>query len=261
MDKNVKRNILLFLSYDGSNYHGWQVQQNAVSVQEIFQDTLQKILKESVDIKGCSRTDSFVHANMYGVSFKTYNRIKPDNLVYALNRLLPSDIAATYATEVPLNFDARYSCKGKQYIYKIWNHKIRNPFYRNRALHYWYKLDTDYLNETAKLFIGTHDFTSFATIDKREPKNMVRTIYDFDVVKKDCMVEIKVSANGFLYNMVRILVGTLLRVAQKKFTKEDIPKIISAKNRSCAGPTAPPQGLYLNKVFYDIKEDVNKDEL
>ena len=259
MDKNL-RNILLILSYDGSNYHGWQVQENALSVQEVFQSTLEKILKESVDIKGCSRTDSFVHANMYGVSFKTFNRIKAVNLVYALNRLLPSDIAATCAREVPLDFDARYSCKGKEYVYKIWNHRIRNPFYCNHALHYWYDLDVNYLNETAKLFIGTHDFTSFATLDKREPRNMVRTIYDFSVTKKDNMVEITVSANGFLYNMVRILVGTLLRVAQKKFKKEDIPKIIEARNRACAGPTAPPQGLYLNKVFYEIK-DANHNEI
>ena len=257
MDKNIERNLLVKLSYDGSGYHGWQIQNNAVSVQEVFQNALWKVLKETVNIKGCSRTDAFVHANMYAVSFKTNSSIKASNLVFALNRLLPNDIAVHSAVEVPRDFDARYSCTGKEYIYKIWNHRIKNPFMHNYALHYWYKLDTDLLNEAANSFIGTHDFTSFATLDKREQKNMVRTIYSFEVIKKDSMIELIVSADGFLYNMVRILVGTLLRVAQGKIKKDAIPNIIKTKNRKYAGPTAPPQGLYLNKVFYNLERSVN----
>lgn len=248
---NDKRNLMVTLSYDGSKYHGWQVQKNALSVQEVFQNSLTKVLGEIVDIKGCSRTDSGVHANMYCVSFKTSCSIKACNLVYALNRYLPADIAAISALEVNENFHARYSCKGKEYIYKIWNDRIRNPFLHSYALHYWYPLDCDLLHSASRDFIGTHDFTSFATLDKREQTNMIRTVYNFEVYRENKMVEIKVSANGFLYNMVRIMVGTLLRIAQGKIKPNEIPEIIEKKDRNFAGPTVPPQGLYLNKVFYD----------
>lgn len=248
---NKSRNIMVTLFYDGSSYHGWQVQKNAISVQEIFQNSLEKILKEKVDIKGCSRTDTGVHANMYVVSFKTSSKINCDNLIYALNRFLPNDIAVTDCTEVSANFHARYSSIGKEYIYKIWNNKIRNPFLNKRALHYWYPLDADKLNDAAKLFIGTHDFTAFATLDKRETKNMIRTVESFSVHKNEDLIEIKIKADGFLYNMVRIMVGTLLRIAQGKIKKEEISGIIKSKSRKNAGPTAPPHGLYLNRVFYE----------
>ena len=138
------RNILVILSYDGSKYHGWQVQKNALTVQEVFQNALEKIINQKVDIKGCSRTDTGVHANMYAVNFKTSSKIRCENIIYALNRFLPKDIAAIKSLEVPLDFHARYSCKGKEYIYKIWNNKIRNPFLNNRAFHYWYPLDENY---------------------------------------------------------------------------------------------------------------------
>ncbi len=245
------RNILVILSYDGSRYHGWQVQKNALTVQEVFQNALEKIINQKVDIKGCSRTDTGVHANMYAVSFKTSSQIRCKNIVCALNRFLPKDIAAIKSSEVPMDFHARYSCKGKEYIYKIWNNKIRNPFLNNRAFHYWYPLDENYLNSAAQIFTGLHDFTSFATLDKRETKNMIRNIEKFNVYRNGDMVEFKVKADGFLYNMVRIMSGTLLRVAQNKIKPEDIPIIIESKNRKNAGPTAPPEGLYLNKVFYD----------
>lgn len=247
----VSRNIMVILSYDGSNYHGWQVQENALTVQEVFQNALEKVLKHKVDIKGCSRTDSGVHANMYAVSFITFNKIKCENLVLAMNKFLPGDIAVTACKEVEKNFHARYSCTGKEYIYKIWNKKIKNPFLKSRAYHYWYNLDISTLKEAAKHFLGTHDFTSFATLDKRNPKNMVRTIEYLEINKStDGLVEIKIKADGFLYNMVRIIVGTLLRVAQGKIKPSEIKKIINSKNRSLAGPTVPATGLYLNKVFY-----------
>ncbi len=248
---NMVRNILVTLSYDGSNYHGWQVQKNALSVQEVFQNSLEKVIKEKVDIKGCSRTDTGVHANMYTVSFQTHSKINPDNLIFALNRFLPNDIVVSSCKKVPMDFHARYSSIGKEYVYKIWNHKIRNPFLNKRVLHYWYPLDVDILNEAASLLVGTHDFTSFATLDKRETKNMIRTVEYFNVHKNDSMIEMKVMADGFLYNMVRIMVGTLLRVSQEKIKKEDISYIIKSKNRKNAGPTAPAHGLYLNRVFYE----------
>ena len=250
-DIKKDRNIFVTLSYDGTNYHGFQIQKNAVTIQEIFQNALKNVLKCSPEIKGCSRTDSGVHANMYGISFKTDSKIKCENLIFALNRYLPGDMAVTSCKDVDENFHARYSCVAKEYIYNILNSKIRNPFLDKYAFHYWYPIDIDKLNRAAAMFIGKHDFTSFATIDKsREASNMVRTIQDLSIKKDGDLIIIKIKADGFLYNMVRIIVGTLLRVAQGKINPEDIPKIISEKNRALAGPTAPAHGLYLNKIFY-----------
>ncbi len=256
-NEKLTRNILLVISYDGTRYSGWQVQKNAITVQKMFQIALKNVLNENVDIKGCSRTDSKVHANMYCVSFKTSSKIGLNNIVYAMNRYLPDDICVKKSFEVDEKFHARYSCIGKEYIYKIWNHKIRNPFMNSYALHYWYNLDCELLNSARNYFIGSHDFTSFATLDNRKIQNMTRKVYDFSVIKQNNLVEIKISADGFLYNMVRIIVGTLLRIAQNKIKVKDIPEIINKKDRSCAGPTAPPHGLYLNKVYYDnIKLEV-----
>ena len=245
------RNVLMSLCYDGTNYHGWQVQKNAVTVQEVFQGALARLLGEDVDIKGCSRTDAGVHANMYCVSAKIDSKIPCDRLKMALNRFLPRDIAVTGAVEVPLDFHARYSCSGKEYVYKIWNEPVRNPFWHGRAFHYWYHLDVEKLDSAAKNFIGTHDFTSFCTLDKRNPENMVRTVKAFSVERNGGLVEMRVTADGFLYNMVRIMVGTLLRVAMGRIEPQEIPDIISEKDRAKAGPTAVAHGLYLNRVFYD----------
>lgn len=254
------RNILLSTCYDGTNYHGWQIQKNAITVQEVFQNALFKILNETVDIKGCSRTDSGVHANMYCVSAKINSNIPCERLKMAMNRFLPSDVAVTGAIEVPLDFHARYSCCAKEYVYKIWNQQVRNPFLNGRALHYWYPIDVEKLNLAAKNFIGTHDFTSFCTLDSRNPENLTRTVKDFVVEKNNGLVTMKVSADGFLYNMVRIMVGTLLQVAARKISPDDIKSIIEVKNRAMAGPTAVAYGLYLNKVYYEnIKFDFDAD--
>lgn len=244
------RNILLTLTYDGSKYHGWQIQNNAVTVQEVFQNALLRVLGTPTDIKGCSRTDSGVHANMYCVSFHTEHRIPLERLPAAVNNYLPDSIAVLNAAEADDDFHARYSCKGKEYIYKIWNAEIRNPFLVGYALHYWYKLDIDKMNRAAGYFLGTHDFTSFCTLDNREKGDFHRTISHLSVSKENDIVTITVEADGFLYNMVRIIVGTLLYVSQGKIAPDEIPFIIRAENRQLAGPTAPPEGLYLNKVIY-----------
>ena len=244
------RNILLTIAYDGHNYHGWQIQNNALSVQQVFQQALEKIIGDSYNVKGCSRTDSGVHANMYCINVLTEHTIPPERLKCALNRFLPKDIAVLSGKEAPMDFHARYSCKSKEYVYKIWNSSERNPFLNNYALHYRYKLDENMLNRAAQAFVGTHDFTSFCTLDKREKGDFTRTVKSFSVKRDGNMVEFKVEADGFLYNMVRIMVGTLLRVAQGKISEDELPDIIRAKNRSLAGPTAPPHGLYLNRVVY-----------
>ncbi len=169
----------------------------------------------------------------------------------AMNRFLPADMAVTHCREVPLDFHARYSCTGKEYVYKIWNHPIRDPFLEGYALHYWYLLDEKVLQEAAQYFLGTHDFTSFCTLDGRERGDFCRTVTKSEVRRDGNMVTFTVAANGFLYNMVRIMTGTLLRVAQGKFAPDSIPAILEAKCRKAAGPTAPACGLYLNRVFYD----------
>ena len=249
-DERDLRNLLITISYDGKCFHGWQIQQNAYTVQEAFQNALAKIIGEDFDLKGCSRTDSGVHANMYCLSLKTAHPIPPQRLKAALNRWLPLSIAVKDCVEADSDFHARYSCKSKEYIYKIWNSEVRNPFLDGYALHYRYKLDEELLNTAAQAYVGTHDFTSFCTLDSREPGDMTRTVKHFSVTRDGDMVTMRVEADGFLYNMVRIMVGTLLRVQQGKIKPGQIPEIINKKDRSFAGPTAQACGLYLNKVNY-----------
>jgi tRNA pseudouridine38-40 synthase len=245
------RNLLFTLCFDGAGYHGWQIQPNAVTVQQVLQEAIASVLHETPDLKGCSRTDAGVHAHMFCVSLHTERQIPCGRLVQAVNHFLPADVAVTGCREVPAAFHARYSCKGKQYVYKIWNAPVRNPFLRGRALHYWYPLDESLLQQAAQQYLGSHDFTSFCTQDKREIGSFTRTITQAEVRREGDFVYFFVAADGFLYNMVRILTGTLLYVAQGKITPQDIPSIFAARDRSKAGPTAPPQGLYLNRVDYE----------
>ena len=249
-DGSVLRNLLLTISYDGKCFHGWQIQQNAYTVQEAFQAALQKIIGDDFDIKGCSRTDSGVHANRYCVSLKTSHPIPAERLKAALNRWLPLSVAVLSCCEVNADFHARYSCKSKEYVYKIWNSEVRNPFLDGYALHYRYPLDVEMLNEAAQAYVGKHDFTSFCTPDNRETGDLSRTVKHFSVTRDGDMVLMRVEADGFLYNMVRIMVGTLLRIAQGKIPPDGIPAILEKRDRQFAGPTAQPCGLYLNQVNY-----------
>lgn len=244
------RNLLLTISYRGTDLHGWQIQDNAVTVQEVFQNALYEIIHERPDIKGCSRTDSGVHANMYCVSMKITHPIAEDRLMMAMNRYLPMDVVVTSAREVDDDFHARYSCTGKEYVYKVWNSRVRNPFLNGLALHYRYDIDVEALNREAQAFVGTHDFTSFCTLDKREKGDFTRTVEYFRVERSGDLVTFTVAADGFLYNMVRIMVGTLLAVQQGRIPNDSIADIIKSENRKKAGPTAPACGLYLNRVFY-----------
>lgn len=247
----MERNLLIRLVYDGAAFHGWQIQENALTVQQVFQEALAKITGLSEDIKACSRTDTGVHAREFCVSLKTESPIPAQRLQAALNHYLPPEVAVRSVEPVPLDFHARYSCKGKEYVYQIWNHPVRDPFLKDRALHYWYPLDESLLNQAAQHYLGRHDFSSFCTLDKRERGDLTRNVFTSRVDRQGDMVTFTVGADGFLYNMVRIMVGTLLRVQQGKFRPEDIPAILEAKDRRAAGPTAPACGLYLNRVFYD----------
>lgn len=245
------RNLLLTIQYLGTNYAGWQVQQNAVSVQEVLQEALWKILNKRVNIYGCSRTDSGVHANMYCCNFHTESNIPCENIVRALNTKLPYDIVAKSCREVPEKFHARYDVVYKEYIYRIWNEKTSNSFEHMRSLYYPYTLNVEKVNKAAQYFLGEHDFTSFQSLGGKKISTK-RTVFISEVTHEGEMVIFHVAADGFLYNMVRIMVGTLLAVAQGRIEPEDIKKIINAKDRASAFITAPAHGLYLNEVKYDI---------
>lgn len=244
------RNILLTLKFLGTNYHGWQVQENAKSVQEEVQDAVEQIFGSREAITGCSRTDSGVHANMYCCTLRTEKEMDCFRLMGALNAKLPEDIGVLDCREVPEEFHPRYNAKRKQYIYQIYNGPGKDPFYFGRALFYHPYLDADFLNEQAKAFVGTHDFTSFCA--NKEPVNEnIRTVYHASVTREGNLVTFTVEADGFLYNMVRIMVGTLLFLNEGKREKDSIPDLLEKRDRNAAGVTAPACGLYLNQVIYE----------
>ena len=244
------RNILVTLRFDGRTFCGWQVQKNAPTVMQAFQDALEAVLKHRPDVKGCSRTDSGVSAAMYCVSFLTDSRIPCERLVPALNVKLPPTIAATACREVPQDFHARYSCKGKRYCYRILNCTVRDPFYEGLALHVPYRLDADFLNTQAQQFVGTFDFAAFQNSGS-SVVDTVRTIFECSVVRRGDLIEFSVVGDGFLYNMVRIMTGTLLDITQGNLAANSIPDIITSKVRSRSGMTAPARGLMLMEVLYD----------
>lgn len=243
------RRLLLTIQYDGSAYHGWQVQKNALTVQEVLQDAIEKVFTSRLDVIGCSRTDSGVHANMYCVSFDTDMRISDDGVITALNGFLPEDIAVKECKEVEPDFHPRYNTVSKEYVYKIHNGKIRSPFLAKYAYYYHRNIDEEYLNREAKAFIGSHDYSGFCSI-KSDVENTVRDVKAFDVRREGEMIYFRVEADGFLYNMVRIMVGTLLFVNEGKIKQGELKNVIASKDRTKAGKTAPAQGLYLNKVNY-----------
>ncbi len=242
-------NHLLSLRYDGTGYHGWQRQENAVTVQEKVENAVKDLFGEPATVYGCSRTDTGVHANCFKCNFNSERYIPNTSVISGLNHFLPDDIAVFDCEDVPDGFNARFNCRSKEYIYKIYNGKYPDPFYNNRALHYKYPLDEKLLNAQAKDYLGTHDFTSFrasgATV-----QTTVRTVLSAGVERSGDLVVFHVEADGFLYNMVRIMVGTLIYISEGKIAENSIPAIIEAKDRLKAGKTAEACGLYLNKVNY-----------
>lgn len=243
------RNLLLTLWYDGSTFHGWQIQPNGVTVQQELCDAFRNLSGKDENIIGCSRTDAGVHANMFCCNVRTECSIPAEKVPDALNFYLPPQISVYACEEVDFDFHARYDCKGKEYVYLIYNGKYRNPFYENKAMFYPYEIDAEMLNREAKAFIGTHDFSAFCSAGT-DIEDKTREIFDCSVTRNGDLIEVKVSGNGFLYNMVRIIVGTLLDIQREKIEKGTIPQIIESRNRDNAGVTAVACGLYLNKVFY-----------
>lgn len=243
------RNLLCTMSYRGTAYHGFQSQNNAIAIQNILEDRLSRLTDGNVKINGCSRTDKGVHANEFCFNFKTEHPIPCNNIIRGINSILPDDIAVHNCKEVDESFHARFSCIGKEYLYLMLNSPTKNPFYSDLALHYPYKFDCDLAEKCSQSFVGTHDFSSFCGTSNTK-ENCVRTIEYFTVRKDDNFVRFIVKGDGFLYNMVRIMVGTLIFINEGKISPDEIKSIILKKDRSLAGKTASPWGLYLNKVFY-----------
>lgn len=244
------RNIKVTIAFDGGDYGGWQIQQNAYTVQQAVEDSLKKILKTPHRVTGCGRTDGGVHANGYVFSFHTQSAIPTDGLLRALNIALPSSIAALDAAEVDPFFCAQRSAVAKEYVYRFFNRVARDPFTDRFALHYEYPMDEELMNRAAQHFLGRHEFNAFCASGAQN-LTYDRTIYRSYVKREGDMVSYYVTGSGFLYNMVRIMSGTLLYVTMGKIKEADIPAIIESKDREKAGKTLPPHGLYLNKVYYD----------
>ena len=244
------KNILMDISFIGTAYHGFQVQENAVTVCEKIQDALECVFGERPPVKGCSRTDSGVHALHYSLSFFMPGDMPPEKAVKALNAHLPWDIRVNSASEVPSDFHARYSCRGKRYIYRILNSGVDSPFESGRAYRVAPLLDIDAMRLAAGEICGKKDFCCFMSAGSNI-KDTVRNIYSLEIEKENDIILIKISADGYLYNMVRIIVGTLIMAGRHKLLPEDIKNIIESRDRSLAGPTVPPYGLYLDRAFYD----------
>ena len=249
----MERNIALSLMYVGTAYHGWQVQKNGVTVESTLEKALSSVVGHPVKCVGAGRTDAGVHALKYVANFHTSSAIPCDRLPLAVNTRLPDDIVVTRATEVGGDFNAIGSCLKKEYTYRIYNSRIRNAFFVDRAWFYPKRLDERIMHACAQQMVGTHDFAALRSVGT-ETKTTVRTVYYFDITRQGDLIECKVCANGFLYNMVRAMVGTCVYAAEGKLSPTDLPHIMEARDRTAAGPTAPPGGLYMSKLWYE--EDV-----
>jgi tRNA pseudouridine38-40 synthase len=245
------RNIKLIIEYDGTNYCGWQVQENGPSIQEEIEKVLYAITSEKIRISGSGRTDAGVHARGQVASFLTASQIPADRLSHAINSMLPRDIVIKDSCEVPQDFHARYSAKGKKYSYLILNSKFPSALLRNYAYHinYCERLDISILKQAAELFVGTHDFKGFMSSGS-SVEDTIRTIYQIDIEQDGDFIRITYKGSGFLYNMVRIITGTLIDAAIGKIQAESIPEIIESRDRSRAGITVPARGLCLEEVYY-----------
>ena len=244
------KNIALRLRYDGSRYHGWQVQKNAVTVAQTMEEALAKVCGERVKITGCGRTDAGVHALRYCANFHSGCTVPVDRLPLAVNSRLPDDIAVVDAVEVPDDFNAIGSCVKKEYVYKILNSRIPDPFLADRVCFYPQRLDISLMQAAARAFEGTHDFKAVRS-EGTQTKTTVRTVYWCRAEKDGDLITVSICANGFLYNMCRAMVGTMVYASYGKLVPEEIPALLEKRDRRLTGPTMPPQGLYLNRVWYD----------
>lgn len=244
------RNIALRLRYDGSRFHGWQVQKKDITVAQTMEEAIEKAFGQPVKVTGCGRTDAGVHALRYCANFRADTSIPIDKVPLAVNSRLPADIAVVSACDAPSEFNAISSCVKKEYVYKILNSRIRDPFLADRVCFWPQQLDMDLISRAASAFIGTHDFRAVRSVGT-ETRTTVRTVFSCHAEKSGDIISIAVCADGFLYNMCRAMVGTMVYAAYGKLLPEDIPALLEKGDRRLTGPTMPPQGLYLNRVWYD----------
>lgn len=248
----MKKRVRLTVAYDGTNYRGWQIQPNGVTIEEVLNRELSALLKEPIEVIGASRTDSGVHARGNIAIFDTDNRMPAEKICYAVNQKLPEDIRVLKSEEVPETWHPR-KCNGvKTYEYKILNRRIAMPTERLYAHFCYYELDLEKMRSAALYLIGEHDFKSFCTA-RTQAEETVRTVYSLDIEKNGDMITIRISGSGFLYNMVRIIAGTLLRVGMGFYPPEYVETILEGRDRRLAGDTAPAKGLTLYQLEYEDK--------
>ena len=261
------KRVRLVVAYDGTNYNGWQIQPNGITIEGVLNRCLSDLLKENIAVSGASRTDSGVHAYGNIAVFDTETRMPADKISYALNQRLPEDIKIQSSDEVDLDFHPRYCQTRKTYEYRIYHAPFPMPLHRMYAHFTYMKIDIEAMKEAAKYLIGTHDFKSFCSVNS-QVKTTTRTLYEIKVLEQENEIVIRVVGNGFLYNMVRIIAGTLLEVGYGNKKPEDIITILEGCDRSLAGPTAPARGLTLISYAYDHIENemghmlpYNKDDI
>ncbi|GHU63689.1 tRNA pseudouridine synthase A [Clostridia bacterium] len=247
---NNKKRVALTVSYEGTNYHGWQIQKNGISIQQVLTEALSKLCQEKISVIGASRTDAGVHAMGNVAIFDTYTQIPMEKFALAINTRLPDDIVVQEAKIVASNFHPHHCPCRKTYVYTICNRIFPLPLQRNQSYFYPQKLNEEKMKEAAQYLLGEHDFTSFVSV-KSTVENKVRIIFQIKIKREQDYLSIIINGNGFLYNMVRILAGSLLEVGAGKKEPIWIKEVLFAKNREKAGKTLPPQGLCLLNIQYD----------
>lgn len=248
--EDTKKRVMLIVAYDGTNYCGWQIQPNGNTIEGELNRALSELLGEKIIVSGASRTDAGVHSCGNVAVFDTTARMPAEKMSYALNQRLPEDIVVQCSKKVPLDFHPRHVKSKKTYEYRILNREFRDPNRRLDTYFYYRHLDVHAMREAAGYLVGEHDFKSFCSIHA-QVETTVRRIYALTVDKKEDIITIRITGNGFLYNMVRIIAGTLIRVGTGEYKPEQIPEILAVKNREMAGPTAPAHGLTMIGIEYE----------
>jgi tRNA pseudouridine38-40 synthase len=246
------RTVKLVLSYDGTRYCGWETQRNGLAIQEVVERAIEKITGEAVELEGSGRTDAGVHALGQVASFVTRHRMTVQKLVLALNATMPEDVAVLDAEEVAAGFHARFSATSKTYRYTILNDRVRRPLLLREVYHFPQPLDARAMNAASAALVGTHDFRAFAKEAERK-KSCVRTIFRAEVTRDGSLIRIEIEGSGFLYNMIRIVTGTLIDVGLGRRTTDAIEKLLLGGRRVHAGFTVPPHGLCLVSVSYQTR--------
>lgn len=243
------KRIKIIVAYDGTNYNGWQVQPAGITIEGVLNQALTELLREPITVIGASRTDSGVHSLGNAAVFDTNTKIPAEKISYALNQYLPEDIVIQDSCEMPPDFHPRRCASRKTYEYKILNRTFPMPLNRHDTYFCYRKIDVEKMQQAAQYFIGEHDFKSFCSVHA-QVESTVRTIYDLTVTKHQDIITIRITGSGFLYNMVRILAGTLLQAGIGERQPEEMPRILAAKERAAAGPTAPAHGLTMAGIEF-----------